>query len=167
GYVFVTRGLVERMRNEAELAGVLAHEIGHVLQKHHLKAIANNARFALVTDSLSAANKSLNGEAKSLVANAARSIFAKGLDKEDEYEADRLGVVIAARAGYDPYGLPAVLQMLEAQNPNDGGFSLLFRTHPQPAARLELLDRTMRDRFDAVAGASGKPVKERVAEFAK
>ncbi|MEQ1673618.1 MAG: M48 family metalloprotease, partial [Candidatus Nitrotoga sp.] len=79
-------------------------------------------------------------------------LYARGLDKNDEYEADRMGVVIAARAGYDPYGLPAVLQTLQSMNPTHSNLALMFKTHPSLSDRLDLLDRTMSgsmDRFEA------------------
>ena len=167
GYIFVTKGLVQRMQSEAELAGVLAHEIGHVLKKHHLRAVQKNAGFAMVGDVLSATGKGGNIEARNALMNIGKKLYASGLDKEDEFEADRLGVVIAARAGYDAYGLPSVLQMLQRQNGGDGDFSLLFKTHPSPAARVELLDRLMKDRFDAVAGTEGAPLNARLSEFKK
>lgn len=166
GYIFVTKGLVQRMRSEAELAGVLAHEIGHVLKKHHLRAVQKNAGFALVGDVLSATGKG-NTEARNALMNIGKKLYASGLDKEDEFEADRLGVVIAARAGYDAYGLPSVLQMLQRQNSGDGDFTLLFRTHPLPAVRVEMLERLMRDRLDAVAGTDGQPLNVRLSEFRK
>lgn len=168
GFVFVTRGLVARMRSEAELAGVLAHEIGHVLKKHHLRAVQKNAGMALLGDFLGAAGKgsgSPHPEARSALMNVGRKLYTSGLDKEDEFEADRLGVVIAARAGYDAYGLPAVLQALQAQNPADGEFSLLFRTHPAPSARIAMLEALMRDRFDGLPGKDGPPPAMRLTEF--
>lgn len=167
GYIFVTRGLIARMRNEAELAGVLAHEIGHVLKKHHLRAVQKNAGVALLGDFISAANKSGNNEARNALMNVGRKLYASGLDKEDEFEADRLGVVIAARAGFDAFGLPAVLQTLQAQSASDGEFSLLFKTHPAPAARIGMLEHLMRDRFDTLPGSLGQPVSVRLADLRK
>ncbi|KRB66360.1 M48 family metallopeptidase [Noviherbaspirillum sp. Root189] len=167
GYIFVTQGLIARMRNEAELAGVLAHEISHVLKKHHLRAVQKNAGIALLGDFIGAANKGGNNEARNALMNVGRKLYASGLDKEDEFEADRLGVVIAARAGFDAFGLPAVLQTLQAQSASDGEFSLLFKTHPAPAARIGMLDRLMRDRFDTLPGSLGQPVSVRLADFRK
>jgi predicted Zn-dependent protease len=59
-----------------------------------------------------------------------------------------MGVVIAARAGYDPYGLPAVLQTLQGMNAQDSSLALLFKTHPALGERLNLLDRLMTGQFD-------------------
>ncbi|HWN30916.1 MAG TPA: M48 family metallopeptidase [Burkholderiales bacterium] len=152
GYVFITKGLLLNMKSEAELAGVLAHEIGHVLKKHHLKAIQKNAQVGLLADALSIATQSSkNTEALNKIAGVGTELYARGLDKEDEFEADRIGVVLAARAGYDPYGLPLVLQTLANINPQDSALALMFKTHPAPTARLEALDKTMPVNLDKYA----------------
>jgi predicted Zn-dependent protease len=152
GYVFVTKGLLLRMRNEAELAGVLAHEMAHVLQRHHLNAIQKNARTGLMGDLASlAAGSSEHAALADKAIGAGTELYARGLDKDDEFEADRMGVVIAARAGYDPYGLPAVLQTLEAANAQDSNLALMFKTHPAPQKRLELLDGLMAGAMDKYA----------------
>jgi predicted Zn-dependent protease len=149
GYVFITKGLLMQMKNEAELAGVLAHEISHVLRRHHLNAIKKGARTGLMVEFASEAVKEKGGSQNLIkLANAGTELYARGLDKNDEFEADRMGVVIASRAGYDPYGLPAVLQTLETLNPKDTKLALMFKTHPALADRLNLLDQEMSGRFD-------------------
>jgi predicted Zn-dependent protease len=151
GFIFVTRGLLERMRSEAELAGVLAHEIAHVLQKHHLKAIQKSGQVGVATGVLSLAIQDRNALAREKLIAFGTEMYSRGLDRGDELEADRLGVVIAARAGYDPYGLPVVLQMLQAMNPEDSGLALMFKTHPKPADRLEAIEKQT-SLLDAYAG---------------
>jgi beta-barrel assembly-enhancing protease len=148
GYVFITKGLLAQMNSEAELAGVLAHEISHVLRKHHLKAIKKGAQTELLSDLANDAIRS-NGKDPRLtkLVSAGTEVYARGLDKNDEYEADRMGVVIAARAGYDPYGLPAVLQTLQSLNPGDSSVALMFKTHPALADRLSQLDQEMSGQF--------------------
>lgn len=156
GYVFLTRGLLYSLRNEAELAGVLAHEIAHVLRKHHLAAIKSAARTSLGTEFLSEkvdqkALRSGNAQLSSWfrgLANLGTQLYVRGLDKEDEFEADRTAVVLAARAGYNPYGLPAVLQMLQTVNADHAGLALLFKTHPPFNARLDSLSLAMAQGFD-------------------
>ena len=152
GTIFVTRGLVERMKSEAELAGVLAHEISHVLRKHHLKAIQKGAQTALAGDALNQALRNQRADVREKLVSFGSEMYTRGLDKTDELEADRLGVVIAARAGYDSYGLPAVLQTLQAMNAQDSGLALMFKTHPAPGERLSALDETMQKTLDAYAG---------------
>ena len=165
GYIFITRGLLLKLRNEAELAGVLAHEIAHVLRRHHLNAIQKNAQVGIVADLLSIATQDKqHNETLDKVINAGTELYARGLDKDDEFEADRMGVIIAARAGYDPYALPAVLQTLDAMNPQDSGLALMFKTHPAPASRLELLDKAMQSSLDKYAGQP--TLAARFAKFA-
>ena len=141
GTIFITRGLLAKMTSEAELAGVLAHEIVHVVKKHHLKAMQKGALASLSADAAGAALSNVNSEARNKLISFGTEMYSRGLDKSDELEADRLGVVIAARGGYDPYGLPAVLQTLQAMNATDSALALMFKTHPAPAERLDALGR--------------------------
>jgi beta-barrel assembly-enhancing protease len=150
GTIFVTRGLVERMASEAELAGVLAHEVAHVLKKHHLKAIQKGAQTSLAGEALGTALRERAGPERDKLIAFGTEMYSRGLDKSDELEGDRLGVVIAARAGYDAYGLPAVLQTLQAMNAQDSALALMFKTHPSPAERLAALDK-MQATLDAYA----------------
>jgi len=152
GTIFITRGLLERMRNEAELAGVLGHEIVHVLRKHHLKAIQKGAQTGLAGDALSAALKDRGGAARDKLIAFGTEMYSRGLDKSDELEADRVGIVIAARGGYDAYGLASVLQTLQAMNAQDSAVALMFKTHPAPGARLETLAERMQPVLDAYSG---------------
>jgi len=150
GTIFITRGLLQRLNNESELAGVLAHEMIHVLRKHHLAALQKEARMDLASDLLGDALKDKgNPVVLNKAIKAGTEVYARGLDKKDEFEADRMGIVIATRAGYDPYGLPAVLQMLDAINAQDSSLALMFKTHPAPRDRLNLLDKIMGGNFDA------------------
>jgi predicted Zn-dependent protease len=150
GTIFITNGLLQRMDNESELAGVLAHEMVHVLRKHHLAALQKAARMDIAGEIAGEALKNRgNSEVLNKAIKAGTEVYARGLDKDDEFEADRMGIVIATRAGYDPYGLPAVLQILDAINPHDSSLALMFKTHPSPRDRLTLLDKEMGDRFDA------------------
>ena len=153
GYVFITRGLLSSLHSEDELAGVLAHEIAHVVKKHHLIAIQKSAKRGLMSDALGMAAAQRGKSATwGKVISAGTELYARGLDKADEFEADRMGVVIAARAGYDPFGLPVVLQLLATANAKDNSVALLFKTHPTPTARLTSLDEVMANRMDGYAG---------------
>lgn len=149
GYVFITRGLLLHLRSEAELAGVLGHEITHVVMKHHLKALQRAARIDLLGRAAQYELKQhgKDSEVFDRIAGATRNLYAKGLDKDDEFEADRMGVVLAARAGYDPYGLVAVLQTLQSIDPKNDSVQLLLATHPSPAARIAALFTAMDGRM--------------------
>jgi predicted Zn-dependent protease len=140
GYVIVTKGMLKQLRNEAELAGILGHEVAHVTRKHHLNALRKNAVMNLIGTGVTAASSDTkHAELVKKLAGPTKELYARGLDKSDEFEADRIGVVLAARAGYDPYGLPAVLSTLASANPNDNFLALLYKTHPLPQVRLDRL----------------------------
>jgi len=128
---------------------VLGHEVAHVLRKHHLKAIQKGAQTALAGDAMSAALRDRAGPARDKLIAFGTEMYSRGLDKSDELEADRLGVVIAARAGYDAYGLPSVLQTLQAMNAQDSALALMFKTHPAPGERLDALGEKMQPVLDA------------------
>jgi predicted Zn-dependent protease len=150
GYIFLTRGLYQLLANESELAGVLAHEIGHVIRKHHLKILQQSNMLDMGSTALS---KQVGGNEKiaNLIGSGAE-IVSRSLDKDAEFEADRIGVVLAARAGYDAYGLPQVLQEIGHTAPGDDSVALLFKTHPLPDARLAKLGDVMDSRFDRLNG---------------
>jgi predicted Zn-dependent protease len=136
GYVLVTRGLYEILDNEAQLAGVLAHEIAHIVRRHHVTVMQKSA--ALSAGAQLAQRDNRSALLNNMIGSGAE-IFARGLDKGAEHEADAMGVVLAARAGYNPYGLVDVLHKLEARSAEDGSLALLFKTHPAPGERLEQL----------------------------
>ncbi|MBK8569786.1 MAG: M48 family metalloprotease [Nitrosomonadales bacterium] len=150
GYIFLTRGLYSLLQNEAELAGVLGHEIGHVIRKHHLKILQQSSLVDLGGKLIS---KRIGGNDKvqKLIGNGAE-IVARSLDKNAEFEADRIAVVLAARAGYDAFALPEVLQKIGHFANDDGSVALLFKTHPLPDDRLEKLGLAMNDRLEDVKG---------------
>lgn len=162
GTILITRGLYEKFRNESELAGVLAHEIAHVVQKHQLKAIKSQLGREWQSELATAvAEKKNSGSAKNQLKafTAGTELFARGLDKNDEFEADRMGVVIAARAGYNPFGLIGSLQTLDAVNPQDGAVALMFKTHPSPSKRLEMLSSAMGTQLDSYADSAKEPAR--------
>ena len=153
GYVFVTRGLVALLGSEAELAGVLGHEIGHVMLQHHLKVLKQSQMVDVASGLMSSqvGGRGLEGAAVQQLLGKGAEAVARGLDKNAEFEADRVGVVLATRAGYSPYGLPLALQKIGQRNPRDASLALLFKTHPLPQERLEKLGEAMGDSFDRYA----------------
>ena len=155
GYVFVTRGLLQHLHSEGELAGVLGHEVAHVVRKHQLHAVQRATGMSNLADLVSQHVQTptgVTGAVSDRLLSGFKEVMSRGLDRGDELEADRMGVVLAARAGYNPYGLPAVLQMLQSLNPQDASLALMFATHPSPGARLDALERLMDQRFDIYAG---------------
>lgn len=158
GYVMVTKGLYRKMSNEAQLAGVLGHEIGHVVAKHQLKVLQKqqllNIGASFLSKKLAKDNKIIS---KAIGSGA--EISARSLDKDAEFEADRLGLSYATRAGYEPFGLTDVLQILGQTNPNDNSVALLFKTHPLPDERLASLGDSVGNKLDNIT--NGKTLENR------
>jgi beta-barrel assembly-enhancing protease len=159
GSIIVSSGLIKRLGSEAELAGVLAHEIAHVVKKHQLAAIQANMKADFwkgVGTSVAADHVRIGGGAvgsqvgaiaKPYLLDAAGNLikdgfFLRPLDRGLESEADHLAVVLATRAGYDPYGLTGAMQML-AQHQSGGDAASVFSTHPSPADRLADIEKFM------------------------
>lgn len=150
GYVIITKGLYRQLKNEAQLAGVLGHEIGHVVKKHHLKLLQKSQLLDLGARLLGSKVGKGDDIAQKVIGNGAE-ILARGLDKNAEYEADRMGVTLATRAGYEPFGLPEVLQSI-SQAGNTSRVTLLYKTHPHPDDRLIKLGDAIGGRLDNVQG---------------
>ena len=155
GQILVSSGLLKRLSSESELAGVLAHEVAHVVKRHQIKAIQSSARGDLLksigTDIASdriggrggVAGQMIKPYALNLVGDLIKDgFFLRPLDRSLEYEADQLGVIIATRSGYDSYGLVAALQML-AQLKEGGDAASVFSTHPAAADRITELEKAM------------------------
>jgi predicted Zn-dependent protease len=146
GYIFLTRGLYQMLKSEAELAGVLGHEVAHVTRRHHVKLMQKQRAVQMGQELLM--KKAGGDTVKALVGNGAE-IYARSLDKGSEYEADRIGVQFAAKAGYDAFGLAAVLDRMGADSTTDK-FTLLYKTHPMPSERLNALDKAIGNRLDGL-----------------
>jgi len=136
GYLYVNRGLIEAADTEAELAGVLGHEIGHVVGKHSARQLSQQYGIAIL------ASVAL-GENPNMVAELAANIAATGTlmshSRAMESEADGYGVQEVYDAGIDPAGLATFFDKLEEMRGGAGGSSLekFFSTHPDPGARAD------------------------------
>ena len=166
GYVFVTKGLIDALKDESELAGVLAHEINHVLQKHHLQAMRKSAQTGLLTRVLAAQlSRNVPAGMSEQLLGLGRDLYSRGLDQGDELEADRLGVALATRAGFDPYGLVGVLSQLRSAAPDNPMFTLEMSTHPAAQLRLDQLELAMGQRLDGFVGKPAVPLAQRLAKM--
>jgi predicted Zn-dependent protease len=164
GYIFVTKGLVDTVGDESELAGILAHEIHHVVGKHHLKAMRKTAQSGLLTKVLaSQLGNNAQGMVSAQLLALGKDLYSKGLDQEDELDADRSGVALATRAGFDPYGLVAVLQQLRTAKADNPAFTLTLSTHPATQVRLDQLELAMGQRLDGFAGKPSPTIAQRLA----
>jgi predicted Zn-dependent protease len=159
GYVLVTKGLYQKLQNEAQLASVLGHEIAHVVKKHQLKVLQKQQVVSAGSDWLKDKLSKKNKLADKAIGTGAE-ISARGLDKEAEFEADRMGMVLAARAGYDAFSLGEVLQIIGQTSQSDSSVALLFKTHPHPDERLAKLGDAVGSKLDNVK--AGKTLENRL-----
>ncbi|MFH2046023.1 MAG: M48 family metalloprotease [Pseudomonadota bacterium] len=158
GYVVITKGLYRKLENEAQLAGVLSHEIAHVIRSHHLKILQKTQLLNFGSDLLGKQLGRDNQVIQKLIGSGAE-VCARSLDKSAEFEADRMGVVLSTRAGYEPFGLPEVLQAIGQTGRDESRVALLFTTHPHPDDRLTKLDDAIGNRLDSIK--DGKTLGER------
>jgi predicted Zn-dependent protease len=147
GLIFITRGLLDLMRTEDELACVLGHEIAHVAGRHAIRMI-KKAQWQQVAAITAREGLSATGRAPAALVNLAGRMTDRimdvllkgGYDRAFEYEADKMGRVYAARAGYDPAALSILVARIKGRmSHTDGALASLTATHPAPTDRLKAL----------------------------
>ena len=158
GYVLITKGLYQKLSNEAQLAGVLGHEIAHIVKKHQLKVLQKQQLLNIGSNFITERFGKKNKLAQKALGTGAE-ISARSLDKDAEFEADRIGIILAARAGYDIFGLAEVLQIIGQTNKTDNSVALLFKTHPHPDERLSKLGDSAGAQLDKIE--MGKTLENR------
>lgn len=160
GYVFITTAALSKMENEAELAGVLAHEIAHVTERHIVKELslkgAEKTAISSIAALIGGASKSAEIAFSQAVDKAVDLILRDGYKKEYEMQADASAVVLCAFAGYDPAGLVTFLDKIGRIKSGVG------KTYPVYDVRLATLQRTMSD--EGIAGLKLALNSERFAK---
>ena len=142
GYVYVTRGLLALARNEAELAGVLAHEIGHITGRHAAERYGQNLASSIASAGLGI----LGGSAAAAAGQSLGAVALSSYSRDQEFESDTLGVRYLSRAGYNTQAMADFLAQLQASSRLDAEiagrpgaadqFSLL-QTHPKTTDRVQ------------------------------
>jgi predicted Zn-dependent protease len=145
GFVHITKGMLGLMKNEAELAGVLAHEVIHITDKHTVKTIQNSSAVQMGTDEYGS-----GGMAQSLVGKfvdaAYKNVLNNSFSRGDEDTADERGITLANSVGYAPTGLSAALTKLAERNKDAKEPNGLFASHPQIKDRLAKIERLIKER---------------------
>ena len=138
GYIYVNRGLLAYLNNEAQLAGVLGHEAGHIAARHGVKKYQQALGAQLILAGVAIATKS---RGIVLGTNLLIGAILQGYSRRDEYQADRLGTLYMYRAGYDPFQMARFLQMLkrlEGREPNL--VEQIFSSHPLTSERMKRVE---------------------------
>jgi predicted Zn-dependent protease len=137
GYIYVNRGLIDRAKNLSELAGVLGHEIGHVVKRHSIKQMQQQqgaqVGVALGCVLLNVCNSNVAATGINLAGSA---VFAK-FSRDDETQADEVGIDNVVRAGISPKGITEMFQiLLDERQADPGSVELWFGTHPTEESRI-------------------------------
>lgn len=161
GYIYVNRGLISAARNEGELAGVLAHEIAHVAERHGTenatKAYGTQAGVGLLAQVLAGRNRRAGLPQQIIGSLGLNAAFMK-FSRDAENEADRVGAQMMARAGYDPLAMASFFDLLQQQKgSNPGAVAQFFSSHPAPANRSANIRR--------YAGVMGRGNGRRVGDL--
>lgn len=146
GYIGVHTGLIDASRNEDELAGVLAHEIAHVTQRHIARAIHANSRQSILSTAMMLGALILGAASGDADALQAGMVVAQGtaaqeqinFTRSNEYEADRVGIGALAAAGFDPHGMSSFFEVMSRQQLSapDERMPEFLRTHPVTSSRI-------------------------------
>jgi predicted Zn-dependent protease len=134
GFIYIYTGLLEILDNEAQLAGVLAHEVSHVVARHSVKKLQNIYGYSiLVQIALGDKVEGIAGD----IANVAITLILQGYSRENEFEADRYGILYARKAGYNPTGMIQVFEKFKKMEGDPPPAILqLFNSHPPAAERI-------------------------------
>jgi len=145
GYIFITRGALMKMDNEAQLAGVLAHEIAHVVKKHVVKELNirgdEGSAAAGIASLVGGSTGTLRVALEQALDDAADILFNKGYKIKDEIEADRVGILVASVAGYDPSALKEFLNNVKSFEKEDKTYK---GEHPIFEVRMREINETLR-----------------------
>jgi predicted Zn-dependent protease len=148
GNVYVTTGLLRALSNEAQLAAVLGHEMGHVTDRHGVKQLGAGTGAAILAEA--ALGKRLNQESIAMLSNLLLGGLAAGYSRHHEEKADAIGLDTAARAGYNPMGAVDVMRLFDRIDGEDPGLiESLFRTHPNSGERANELEHRVNSRYSA------------------
>lgn len=143
GYVYITRGLLALANNEAEISGVLAHEIGHVAARHAAERYSTGTLLSIpaIFVGVLTGSQELAG-----LANTGAAAYLQSYSRDQEYQADLLGVRYLSRTNYDPYGMASFLAQLQADDrleaqisgrPDMADQTNIMASHPRTADRIQ------------------------------
>lgn len=158
GTILVTRGMLDHVTNEAELGCVLGHEIGHVVRRHHVAVMQKSLLVAAGASALNAtSNSGRSTEYRTKLISESKEIFTRGLDRSSEREADEDGILLAARAGYDPAACLNFMQRLASLKADTGALAALYKTHPTAKERVTDVEKALGKLLGAAAGEGARP----------
>lgn len=166
GYIYITRGLLERLQSEAQLAAVLAHETVHVVGRHTASQLSKQTAMSLATIAVLAAGGATPGGAQSMAVLTSQ-ILSLNYSREDETESDTAGLDYLVKAGYDPNAMVQVQEILLEEHTLRRELEM-FSTHPHPSTRLHDLKRRIQNRYPHITPTRTQdPYQQIVLDYLK
>jgi predicted Zn-dependent protease len=144
GPVFITQALYDKFTTEGQLAGVLGHEIGHVLSRHANKQMARQGMFQGIAGAVGVLGGDMNS---AQMGQMVSSVLSTSYGRDAELESDKWGVRLMAMAGYDPNSMIQVMEILDEASGGRGGPPEFLSTHPKPANRVEYIKQVIAEEF--------------------
>ncbi len=146
GKIFITAGLLSKMSNERQLAAVLAHETAHVCALHNVKGMQQAMGGQILVDIVGTVIGGTEGAVAEAATKVASTIVNLKYSREYEYQADELGIKYMNRAGYNPWGMVELLNVLYDESQSEpGSLGEMLRTHPLTSKRIENAESIIRD----------------------
>ncbi len=137
GKIYITVGLMSRMTNERQLAAVLGHETGHVAMRHNMKNLQRQMGVSILAQAAGAFFEGTAGQVAEGATKVAGGVANLRYSRDDEYEADQVGLDYVQRAGYNPWGMVELLTVLKNLSDSEPGrFTEMFQTHPLSSKRV-------------------------------
>jgi predicted Zn-dependent protease len=148
GQIFITAGLYDRLEDEAELAGVLGHEIGHVINRHAAEHMATGQLGQMLVTGVAVGTSDRdNGRVATMAAAMANQMLQLKYSRGDELEADLFGMSFMSQSGFDPTEQRRVMEILKQAAGSGRPGSDIFATHPNPDARIEKIEQFLKEKF--------------------
>ncbi len=141
GQIFITLGLYEKLQNAAQLAGVLSHEMGHVIERHSAQQMAKGqlGQLLVVAVGVGASDEQRSSQSAMMVATVVNQAIQLRYSRKDESEADIWGLKLMTEAGFDPRAMIAVMKILQATS-GRGYTPEFLQSHPHPEHRIEQIE---------------------------
>ncbi|MGK5094597.1 M48 family metalloprotease [Deltaproteobacteria bacterium TL4] len=168
GYIFITRGALQRMSNEAQLAGVLAHEITHIDHRHVVNKLGIKGKDQSLSSAFASLISGATGSVRVLMDQlsdkALNMLFEEGVDKQDERDADSAAIEMMATLGYDVVSYRNYIESLKNLNAEGDG-KVLSKTHPSVKERVQYIDQRVAEL--SLKEIPGKTNQQRFKDYVK
>jgi predicted Zn-dependent protease len=166
GQVFITAALFSRLNSEAQLAGVLGHEVGHVIGRHGAEHLAKQQLGSALVNAvgIAASDNPQDGRQAAILAQAVNQMVNLKYGRDDELESDRLGFQFMTEAGYNPVGIVELMEILNSARGGAGGQPEFMSTHPNPENRIQELIAIINQEYPNGVPNNLEEGKERFAQ---